>query len=274
MPPSVLGAQLYTLREYLKIPSDIAKTLARVRKMGYEAVQCSGLGPIETRELARILDGEGLACVVTHRPFEEFKNIDAALEYHGLLKCRYGAIGGFGWNNESAAQWRRFAIDFSATAKTLAARGLFLGYHNHSHELARLVESPVVPAPAVAKLPAGGLAGVPATPLQLLIDSCDRTVWFEIDTYWIQHGGGDPALWIDKVAGRIPCVHLKDMTVTPQRQQKMCEVGAGNLNWPRILDACRRAQVQWYLVERDDGDLDPFDSLQLSLNNLRAMGLH
>ena len=53
----------------------------------------------------------------------------------------------------------------------------------------------------------------------------------------------------------------------------MCEVGSGNLNWPRILDACRRAGVEWYLVERDSGDLDPFDSLKVSLDNLRAMGL-
>jgi sugar phosphate isomerase/epimerase len=270
MAPSVLGAQLYTLREYLKTPGDMVKTLARVRKMGYEAVQCSGLGPIPTKELARILDGEGLACVVTHRPFEEFKNIEAALEYHGLLKCRYGAIGGFGWNNESPAQWRQFAAEFSATAKTLAARGLHLGYHNHSHELARLGEPVIAPIAGQPVLP---VPPVP-TPLQLLIDSCGPAVWFEIDTYWIQHGGGDPALWIDKVAGRIPCVHLKDMAVTPQRVQKMCEVGSGNLNWTRILDACKRARVQWYLIERDDGDLDPFDSLQISFNNLQAMGLH
>jgi sugar phosphate isomerase/epimerase len=273
MTQSVLGAQLYTLRDYLKTPLDVAKTLSRVRRMGYQAVQCSGIGPIETKELARILDGEGLACVVTHRPLEEFRNTEAALEYHGLLKCKYGAIGGFGWNNETLVQWRAFAAEYSRIAKTLAARGLFLGYHNHSHELAHLADLviPGVPAVAGAALPG---AGAGATPLQLLIDTCDRAVWFEIDTYWIQHGGGDPALWIDKVAGRIPCVHFKDMAVTPQRQQKMCEVGAGNLNWPRILDSCRRAGVQWYLVERDDGDVDPFDSLQISFDNLRAMGLH
>ena len=63
------------------------------------------------------------------------------------------------------------------------------------------------------------------------------------------------------------------MTVTPQREHKMCEVGAGNLDWPRILEACREAGVDWYLIERDSGDLDPFDSLRISLENLRAWGL-
>ena len=47
MAASVIGAQLYTLRDHLKTPPEIAKTLARVRKMGYEAVQVSGVGAID-----------------------------------------------------------------------------------------------------------------------------------------------------------------------------------------------------------------------------------
>ena len=41
-----VAAQLYTLRDHLKTPVKIAKTLRRVRAMGYPAVQISGLGPI------------------------------------------------------------------------------------------------------------------------------------------------------------------------------------------------------------------------------------
>jgi len=80
-------------------------------------------------------------------------------------------------------------------------------------------------------------------------------------------------VWIRNCAGRIPAVHVKDMTITPDRHQKMCEVGAGNLNWPAILDACKSAGVRWYLIERDHGDLDPFKSLQISLENLNKMGI-
>ena len=64
------------------------------------------------------------------------------------------------------------------------------------------------------------------------------------------------------------------MTITPQRTPKMTEICDGNLNWPRIIEACRYAGVQWYIVERDAGDLDPFDSLARSCYNLREkMGL-
>jgi sugar phosphate isomerase/epimerase len=109
--------------------------------------------------------------------------------------------------------------------------------------------------------------------IDLLLEKLSKSVWFEIDTYWITHGGGDPAAWIERLAGRLPAVHLKDMSITFAREQKMSEVGSGNLNWPRILQACKSAKVHWYLVERDAGDLDPFESLKISYNNLRAMGL-
>ena len=83
--------------------------------------------------------------------------------------------------------------------------------------------------------------------------------------------GGDPAAWIRKVAGRIPCVHLKDMGVSNAREPFMMEVGEGNLNWPEILKACKAAGVKWYIIEQDVCYRDPFDSLETSLKNLQQM---
>ena len=74
MASTQLAAQLYTLREYTKTPADIAKTFARVRKIGYEAVQASALGPIEAQELAKILKNEGLICCATHTSVEKMTN--------------------------------------------------------------------------------------------------------------------------------------------------------------------------------------------------------
>ena len=44
MDQSVIAAQLYTLREFTKNVEDIRSTFARVRALGYEAVQVSGMG--------------------------------------------------------------------------------------------------------------------------------------------------------------------------------------------------------------------------------------
>ena len=68
-------------------------------------------------------------------------------------------------------------------------------------------------------------------------------------------------------------VHLKDMAIK-DGQQVFAEVGEGNLEWPEILQACREAGVEWYLVEQDTCQRDPFESLEISLRNLHRLGLH
>lgn len=246
-----IGAQLYTVREFCKTPADIAATCARVKAMGYDGVQISGAGPIDAREMKAILDGEGLACAATHIGMDRMENDTAkVIEEHRLWGCAYTAIGGFFPREEwTLALWQGFVRRYNTIAAKFAGSGISLGYHNHSHELA----------------PAGGVR-----PLDLLIETLDPAIWMEIDTYWVAHGGADPAAYIRKVSGRIPCVHFKDMTITPKREQKMTEIGDGNLNWSRIIKACRKAGVEWYLVERDAGELDPFDSLKRSLENMRG----
>ena len=251
--PTQIALQMYTLREFTKTPADIAKTLSRVKKLGYDAVQLSALGPIDPKELANILNNEGLVCCATHISLDRMKNETAAvIDDHKLWRCEYIAIGGFFPKDPTEQTWLDFAHDYSEVANKFIGSGITIGYHNHSHELARYGKT---------------------TALQMLLEKLSQKIWFEIDTYWIAHGGGDPIQWIDKVAGRIPCVHFKDMGIRNDRTQFMAEVGVGNLNWPGIIAACKRAGVKWYIVEQDICYRDPFDSVKASLENLRAMGL-
>lgn len=253
MPDTVLAAQLYTLRDHLKTPDDISRTLPKVAALGYRAVQLSALGLIETRELKRILDDAGLTVCATHVGIERLRDdLDGVAEEHRILDCQYAAIGGLPQAYRTAEGYHRFAREASEVARRMKERGLTFGYHNHSFELEKF----------------DGKTG-----LEILYSESDPEVFTaEIDTYWIQHGGGDPAAWIRRVAGRCPLVHLKDMVMRGS-EQLMAEVGEGNLNWPAILDACREAGVQWYIVEQDVCQRDPFESLDISLRNLQAMGL-
>jgi sugar phosphate isomerase/epimerase len=248
----MIAAQLYTLREFTKTPPDIAKTLARVKKMGYNGVQCSALGPIDPKELATILKDAGLACVATHVPIDRLeRESHQVIEDHALWGCKYTATGGFFPKEATTQTWIDFANRYNAIAKKYDGSGLAVGYHNHSHELAKVEGK---------------------TGLQIMMEHFDRSVWMEIDTYWIAHGGGDPVQWIGKCNGRIPCIHIKDMAIKLDRTQYMAEIGEGNLNWQAILVACKAAGVEHLLVEQDICYRDPFDSLELSLRNLHAMG--
>ena len=56
-------------------------------------------------------------------------------------------------------------------------------------------------------------------------------------------------------------------------QQAMAEIAEGNMNFAAILAACQRAGVEWYAVEQDFCQRDPFESLTISYRNLRTLGL-
>jgi sugar phosphate isomerase/epimerase len=251
--PSVIAAQLYTLRNFTKTPADIATTLKKVREIGYEAVQLSALGPIPQEDLKKILEKERLTVAATHAPYDKMRDDPQSLiAEHKFIGCEYTAIGGLPQDYRNAQGYSKFAKEASAVAKRLKDGGLTWGYHNHSFELEKF----------------DGRTG-----LEILYNESDPAVFTaEIDTYWIQHGGADPAVWIRSLKGRIPLVHLKDMVVK-DNQPIMAEVGEGNLNWPEILKACKEAGVKWYIVEQDTCQRDPFESLAISLKNLKKMGL-
>jgi sugar phosphate isomerase/epimerase len=162
-------------------------------------------------------------------------------------------IGGLPAEYRSEVGFGDFAREASQKARPLIEAGLTFNYHNHSFELEKF-------------------AG--RTGLDILCEESEPQVFsMEIDTYWLQHGGGNPVTWLRKLKDRLRVVHLKDMAMKGSAQV-FAEVGEGNLEWPEILQACREAGIEWYVVEQDTCPGDPFASLGLSLRNLRQMGLY
>ena len=260
MPGTQVAAQLYTVREFMRTPAEFAASMRKIRAIGYRAVQVSAIGDIADAEVKRIADDNGLAICATHSAWDDLlSNLDAVIAQHQRWDCRHVALGSMPQEyRRSEAGFRRFAEVANGIGERLADAGLTFSYHNHSFEFVKF----------------GGRTG-----LALLYEETDpRYLQAELDTYWIQHGGADPAAWIERLAGRQPIVHLKDMALQTgesdwRPQQVFAEVGAGNLNWERILAACQRAGVEWYAVEQDICPGDPFESLAISYKNLRALGL-
>jgi sugar phosphate isomerase/epimerase len=252
---NVLGAQLYTVREFIQTIPDIAETLKKVADIGYTAVELAAL-PVGPKEVARLVEDAGLAVAGAHMSWDRFLNeLDEVIAEHKMWHCTHAVISGlFSPEYCSLDGLERFLDELGPVAERLAQEGIDFSYHNHNHELMRYGEK---------------------TWLEMLYEQADPDVLkAEIDVYWIQAGGGDPAAWVRKCAGRQPLLHLKDMSMGPGREQRMAEIGEGNLNWPAILQAAEDGGVEWYLVEQDRCyDRDPFESLAISYRNLQAMGL-
>ncbi|MFH1024577.1 MAG: TIM barrel protein [Planctomycetota bacterium] len=257
MADTVIAAQLYTVRAFTKTPAEFARAIEKIRKIGYRAVQPSGHGPIDPGELKKILDDNGLVCCATHESYARFTGeLDRLIEDHRRWGCAYPGIGSLPKVLRTAAGYLEFARQFDKIGERLTAAGMTFLYHNHDQEFMRLE----------GKLP-----------MDIIMENSNpRHIAMEIDTHWVQRGGGDPAAWIAKCGrrGPAPVIHLKDYAVNPaDGAPAFAEVGAGNLNWPAILAAAKAAGVEWYIVEQDTCPGDPFDSLKISYDNLLRFGL-
>lgn len=248
----MIAAELHTLRDHLRDASAIPAGLERVREMGYAGVELAGLGPIEPSALAARLRETGLVACSAHIGWDRLRyETDAAIEDCQTWGCSHAVVPVLPDRYRDAAGYARFAAEAGEVALRLHEAGIRLGYHNHSFELEHF----------------GKESG-----LEILYRSSDRVLLdAQIDTYWIQHGGGSPAGWIRRLRGRVPLVHLKDMDVSGG-QPVMAEVGEGNLDWQDVLAACREAEVLWLIVEQDVCRRDPFESLAISRRNLAALG--
>ncbi len=246
-----IGAQSYTVREYCQSEEDLARTLERIAAIGYRNIQLSAIGPIPPETVKRLCDRNGLRIVLTHNPETDFlRDTEELIRRHRLYECPYVGIGSMPERYRSPEGIARFAEDFRPAAEKLRAAGLKFMYHNHAFEFARLPDGRTWMDRLLDAMPAE-LMGVTA------------------DTYWLHFGGMDVCAWLREHADRLHCVHLKDYAVSGF-EARMAPVGAGNLDFPRILEILRDSGVTEYaLVEQDDCyGVSPFDCLRQSWQNL------
>ena len=249
-----IAAQLYTVRDYLKTPEDIYATLKKVKQIGYNVVQVSGMGPIDPKLLKNYIDELGLEICGTHCPYERIVNdTEALIEEHKLWNCPnigIGALPGFAECKED--DYKKFVEAIEKPAKMISDSGLKFTYHNHAFEFKKL----------------GNTTG-----MDIMLNNTDSETFKLLpDVYWLQAGGVIPTSFLRKHANRIDFVHYKDMMLTDEGQ-KITEVGNGNIDWACITEVCREIGVKYVAVEQDNNwaDGNPTNSLETSYKYLQTI---
>lgn len=257
---SNLAVQMYTVRELTKSASDLAKTLKDIADIGYPAVQVSAVGAmngespeVDAATMRKMLDDNGLKCIATHRPWDNLlEHPEQEIEFHQVMGCDYTAIGGIpGDYDRSYEGVRKWLKDADKVIKALAPAGIRFGHHNHSHEFARPERHG-------------------KTLEDILIEEGSKDLMLELDLYWIEHSGTSCIRILERTAGRVPVIHVKDKEIEEGNNTRMAPIGEGNMDWEHILPACRNAGVDWIAVEQDQCYRDPIDCLKSSYDYLRA----
>jgi len=262
-----LAVQMYTVRDFTTTAAGFVQTIGAIRAIGYEAVQLSAVGAmagdrpaVTAVQARRLLDDHGLKCIATHRSWDSLvNNVDAEIDFHHILGCNFAAIGGLpnSYSAEGAEGYRAWLRDAAPIIHRLKEAGIAFGYHNHSQEFQHI----------------GSLTEPRRTLFDIFIEEGGIDLKLEIDVYWVQHAGINPARLFERCLNRAPVIHLKDKEVVPGDGPVMAPIGEGNLEWDSILSSTIMAGVEWYAVEQDVCRRDPFDCLRSSFNYLSALGI-
>ena len=227
-----LGLQLYTVRDFMTTEEDIRESFTKMKAAGYDQAQTAGCA-IPYNEFGCIAAECGIEIVGTHDNFDVmYRDFEQSLENHKLLGTTNMGIGGFWF--DTADEVKEFIDKANVVAEKAGKNGMKFTYHNHSHEFIRLENG--------------------KTAMEMLMEGLDsKNTTFVLDTYWVQHGGGDPRQWIEKLAGRIDILHLKDMRriKADHDVQQITEIGSGNMNWDGIIESAEKSGVKYYVVEQD-----------------------
>lgn len=247
-----LSIQLYTLRDH--VATDFAGTVQKLAKIGYKGVELAGFGNLKTAgEVKKAVDDAGLVVSGAHVDMGALL-ADAgkfAADHHILgnkhVICPWAALDG-----KDEAGYKEFAAHLNLAGAAASQHGLTFAYHNHSFE-----HKPI----------RKGLDGLDV----IYANSSPEYVLAELDLFWTQHGGHNPAKYLEKFGKRAILVHLKDMEVGPDR--RFANVGEGIIDFPAIIAAGQKTGVRWYVVEQDNCySQDPLEAAANSFANLKKMG--
>lgn len=252
-----LALQLYTCRDILTNEHELRQNFIEFNKMGYEAVEISGLSyfpPSLYRDaLANArLTASSMSFTLTDLR-DNIKGCIADLKAVGTSNavCH--------WMHEDlysfdSAGFRAFAKDMRKVVKQLADEGMTFSYHLHSHEFRR-----------VDGLKRG---------IDIILQDCPNLM-IEADSFWLQQAGVDVRQYIEDLKGRIALIHFKDIAIEGYFSSGiMTEVGRGNMNFKGIIDSCVKAGVEYIIVEQDDHwTISPYESAKFSANYLRKLML-
>ena len=261
--PGTLSVQLYTFRGALEL--DTPGSIARVAELGFRYVEPFGLGTRQrpaaerleaAKALRQSLDAHGLQVSSVHAAAPVGPDTEAILDELEIIGARLTVVSWPGevWGFERDALatlegTRRFAEAMNTAAQNAARRGLRLGYHNHWWEWNTLE---------------GGQSAY-----DTLLALLDPAVFTEVDTYWAQAAGQDPAALLHQLGARTLALHLKDGPALPDVPQ--VPLGGGVVDYRAAILAAPSAR--WHVLEMDASAGDPFADVGQSAQTLIAAGL-
>lgn len=274
-----LGLQLYSVRDEME--KDMDACLKAVREMGYDCVEFAGFFGKSAEDVKTLLDKYGLEAVSTHQTVglkdDEPFSPDDAVKYLNALGIKYCVVPWYGLENFTD-NWDGTMDKFKKSSEILKKDGIDLYYHNHEFEFETM----------------GG-----KTVHDKIFETLGTDVIKpELDVCWVRYAGLEPTELIQKYAGKVNILHLKDFVCKefaagpayalidnnggeaaekPSREDNgfhFRPVGFGLQDMPKIIDKAKECNIEYLIVEQDQhDDAASLEDAKKSIDYLKSLGL-
>lgn len=252
------GLNLFSLRDQIKTESDFLSTANQLKAMGYEFLQFSG-APFDAEMIRRVSEQSSMPVYLTHVPMERIlHDTDRLMEEHERFGCRNIGLGAM--PKEAIldeATCKKTVAELNEAGKKMKQNGFNFFYHHHHFEFYKHNGQTV---------------------FDYMIENAPY-INFTVDTYWLQYGGVSVVDFIEKLNGRIECVHLKDMRIDYSVDEAgkgsfkpcICPVGDGTINFRAAVEAANRSGAKYFFVEQDNAVAfdDPFAQVERSIKYIQ-----
>lgn len=267
-----LGAELYTVRELM--PKTDQQTLQAIAKIGYSEVEGDYPTFMRTAPLLKEYQLNPVSCHIptplvtgNWKPWGGLAamqgklSLEKVFEDLAKLGTKYAVLAYLMPAERGGPEaMKKVAEQMNAAGAKAKAAGLQFAYHNHAFEF----------------------EGEPGhRTIDVFTETMDpKLVGLEMDVFWVSVAGNDPVEWLKKLKGRVPLLHLKDKNKGfPTRYNEgvppdtFKEVGAGSIDFAKVIPAAQAAGVKHFFVEQDRTTGDPVASLAKSYSYVRALKL-
>jgi len=252
---SPFGIQLYSLR--YELAKDVPGTISKVQQMGIPEVEISDYYGYTAKDFKKLLDGNKIKCTSMIFGLDKFLNDpEAIIKEAKLFGAKYVGIGWLphqkAFDKEAAA---KSIADMNKIGERMKRSGLRFFYHLHGYEF---------------NTADGNLMD------RMLAETRPEFVTFELDVFWMIHGGGDPFEYLKKYPGRFELFHLKELrndvignSTGGAPDPTSVSLGRGPTDWPRLLRLASKAGVKKYYIE--DEAKDAIDQVPVTVNFLNSL---
>ena len=229
------GTQTYPFRN--EFAKDIPGTLKALAGIGTRRIElCSpwtyrefaGFKDYKPADLKKLLDSNHIVAESCHYGMAEFKNnLDERIAWAKELGMKQMILA-----SATLADWDRACDDLNKAGEQSLKSGVQIGFHNHNGEFAK-VDDVLIYDHLMQKL-----------------DPKAVKMQFQVSVISIGYKAED---YLTKYAGRFISMHLQDWSAA---EKKQVPLGKGDVAWPAVFAAAKKAGVKNWYVELESLDMD------------------